>query len=191
MSGFLRRLIAAVHNEDGYGSIAMVLGLSSTVVAGSALATVLLEVDLEAADQLKATMLQALERTSTTLSVAGGVVVTDADGDGVLAAGDTVTFGLALGPGSPPVALGEGSSVVVSLTASAHVPSAAYTVHWLTGEGPYLDEGELVELSVTVPDGVELLPSSMLTIEVISDLGSLAFVQRRLPGYVEAVSYLH
>jgi len=177
--------------EAGDAGVATGAVLVAVVVSGTVVATTTLDLGSEGANAYENTAHEAISAVSSTLYPRGGVVAEDSDGDG---AAERVSVALALAPGGESTAIAgdEGSQLVTGYSdSSAHEAAAAHTVRWLRGEGPSIDEGELVEVEVALPAGVTIEAGEQFRVEIIGPAGGTLVIERRAPLVVTSVMFLH
>jgi archaellin len=191
MREWLRDLWRTLATERGDAGVVTGAVIISTVVAGSVLATAVIETETDAAEYLRGVVADGLSRVVNGIEVRGGVVVSDLDADGMAGTGDTVVFTVALTAGGQRLAIeGEEPEIAVRYVTETVSAMALLAVAWPSGAGPDLEPGELAELTVTIPAGT-LRPGESFSLEIVAPSGGTVVLERRLPAAITPVMYLH
>ncbi len=115
---------------------------------------------------------------------------------------DTVVFTVAPVAGGNPVKLvnvdadtppTSPTTIIAFRDADYSDSSLGFTVSWITGNGDdLLQDGELAEITVTLPTGVNAVSTNMpFTLEVKPPTGAVIDINRTTPPAIETVMELH
>ncbi len=191
----LRGLRRLAKDERGITGLETAIILIAFVIVASVFAFVVLSTGLFSAERGKETVFAGLQKAQANLELHGSVVVT---ASGSPLEPDNITFDLALAAGGTPINLdpeATTNTVVMNyIDQDAREADVTYTVTWIRGDGDsLLEQGELAEISIALPtpDGNNLGPNEMFTIEVIAPSGGTMLIARTMPPAIDPVMDLH
>ncbi len=191
----LRGLRRLAKDERGITGLETAIILIAFVIVASVFAFVVLSTGLFSAERGKETVFAGLQKAQANLELHGSVVVT---ASGSPLEPDNITFDLALAAGGTPINLDPAATtntvVMNYIDQDAREADVTYTVTWIRGDGDsLLEQGELAEISIALPtpDGNNLGPNEMFTIEVIAPSGGTMLIARTMPPAIDPVMDLH
>ncbi len=195
----LTRLFVSLHKrEEGITGLETAIILIAFVIVASVFAFVVLSTGLFSAERGKETVFAGLEKARGNAEVRGAVTVTDVNADGAITAVglDTVVFNLGLAAGGFPILLDPlattNTLAVNYIDAEARVPNTTWSVLEVMGDtDDLLENGELFEVTVTVPGTSALATNEIFTIEVIPPSGGTLLINRTMPPQIDLVMDLH
>jgi len=170
-------------DQRGITGLETAIVLISFVVVASVFAFAVLSTGLISAQKSKAAVLGALEETSATLMVRGGVsAIANSDLTGLT----TVKFILGNASQSyQSVEVSDSAMIVTYLDEdnALNISAANWTPTWLIGSGVILDPGEQVEIVVNLL-GLTPLPgvNKEFTIQIKPLKGAVLTINRTVPG---------
>lgn len=178
-----RRPPFLVGDQRGITGLETAIVLIAFVVVASVFAFAVLSTGLVSSEKSKASVLGALEETSATLSVRGGVVGTS---NAALTGITSIKFNLASASQSyESVELSTANTIVTYLDQdqALNVAATDWSVTWLIGSGAVLDPGEQVELVVSIAGLSPLLGTSKeFSIQVKPNRGAVVAIERTTPA---------
>ncbi len=182
MEKFARLLQRRQRQEAGITGLETAIILIAFVVVASVFAFVVLSTGLFSSERGKETVYAGLQRTRGNLELRGSVV---ANTTGTRLTSIVLDLGNAAGgdPVSLDPAATKNKTVIALITGATTDSDLAYTVNWVVGDGTdnMLDNGELAEVTVTIPAAVNLANNDTFTLEIRPPMGAYLVVQRTLP----------
>ncbi len=179
-----RELLTApdVRNERGITGLETAIVMIAFVVVASVFAFVVLSTGLFASERGKETIFAALAKTSGSMALTGGVLATS-DQTKIT----TITVDLTLAAGGTFVNLNPSSTtnktIVSFADASIASNSVTYTTEVITGNSDkLLEPGELLEMTITLPAGANVVANRVFTLEIKPPSGSVMIIQRTAPA---------
>lgn len=169
-------------DQRGITGLETAIVLIAFVVVASVFAFAVLSTGLTSSQKSQEAVLGALEETSATLNVRGGVV---ANVNAALTGVDTIKFSLgSASETAEPVEVSSSAMVITYLDAdqALNIASSDWSATWLTGSADLLDSGEQVEIAITLTGLTPLLGKSKeFTINVKPNQGAVLTIQRTMP----------
>jgi flagellin FlaB len=168
-------------NESGITGLETAIIMIAFVVVASVFAFVVLSTGLFASERGKDAIYAALARTRGTMALTGGVIATS-DQTKIT----TITIDVTLAAGGESVNLDPNSTsnkTTISFTDNAlNINSLTYTTAIVTGNSDkLLEQGELLELTITLPLAANVVANRTFTLEVKPPAGSVMVIQRTAP----------
>ena len=180
------RFARDVRGERGITGLETAIVMIAFVVVAAVFAFVVLSTGLFAAERGKDTIFAALAKTRGAMALTGGVIATS-DQTKIT----TITLDVTLAAGGDSVNLDPNSTsnkTVISYQDSAiSNANITYTTAVVTGNNNYvLEQGELLELNITLPAGSNVTANKTFTLEVKPPSGSFMIIQRTAPASLAA-----
>jgi flagellin FlaB len=180
------RFARDMRGERGITGLETAIVMIAFVVVASVFAFVVLSTGLFAAERGKDTIFAALAKTRGAMALTGGVIATS-DQTKIT----TITLDVTLAAGGDSVNLDPNSTsnkTIISYQDDAiSNANIAYTTAVVTGNNNYvLEQGELLELSITLPLGSNVAANKTFTLEVKPPSGSFMIIQRTAPASIAA-----
>lgn len=180
------RFARDVRGERGITGLETAIVMIAFVVVAAVFAFVVLSTGLFAAERGKDTIFAALAKTRGAMALTGGVIATS-DQTKIT----TITLDVTLAAGGDSVNLDPNSTsnkTVISYQDSAiSNANITYTTAVVTGNNNYvLEQGELLELNITLPSGSNVTANKTFTLEVKPPSGSFMIIQRTAPASLAA-----
>lgn len=171
-----------VHGEHGITGIETAIVMIAFVVVAAVFAFVVLSTGLFASERGKETIFAALAKTRGTMSLTGGVIATS-DQTKIT----TVTLDVTLAAGGDSVNLDPAATtnktVISYIDDTVSDTNIAYTTAVVTGNSNYLlEQGELLEMTITLPGGSNVVANRTFALEVKPPSGSVMIIQRTAPA---------
>ncbi|HML20617.1 MAG TPA: hypothetical protein PKD09_03145 [Aggregatilinea sp.] len=182
-----------LHNdESGQTALETAIILIAFVVVASVFAFTILSAGSSSTEKGEAAIYSGLENVQSSMAVKGAVIA-NSDGSAV----SSVDFTMALASGGEAIDLGTTSKVVISYRDASNNEVATWTPTFLvynsdeaSGGDSMLEDGELVEISVTIPTGVSLAANTEFTLEVKPPSGAVLNITRTTPAALDTVMEL-
>ena len=180
------RFARDMRGERGITGLETAIVMIAFVVVASVFAFVVLSTGLFAAERGKDTIFAALAKTRGAMALTGGVIATS-DQTKIT----TITLDVTLAAGGDSVNLDPNSTsnkTIISYQDDAiSNANIAYTTAVVTGNNNYvLEQGELLELSITLPVAANVAANKTFTLEVKPPSGSFMIIQRTAPASIAA-----
>lgn len=200
MTKLYRAIRRAHRGEAGITGLETAIILIAFVIVASVFAFVVLSTGLFSAERGKQTVLAGLEKASGNVELRGDVIAEDTNTDGDLqtADSDTLIFNMTLAASGRPVLLDPAATtnrvVINFVDTGARVADATYTVTWILAEATpddLLEAGELAEITVTLPAGIDLDTNEEFSMEIVPPSGGTVIIARTIPPQVEDINNLH
>ncbi len=171
-------------NERGITGLETAIIMIAFVVVAAVFAFVVLSTGLFASERGKDAIYAALAKTRGTMALTGGVIATS-DQTKIT----TITIDVTLAAGGDSVNLDPNSTsnkTIISFTDSAvNVNSLTYTTEVVTGNSDkLLEQGELLELTITLPLTASVVANRTFTLELKPPSGSVMVIQRTAPASI-------
>ncbi len=178
-------------NESGQTALETAIILIAFIVVASVFAFAILSAGSASTEKGEQAIYAGLEGVQSSMSIKGAVIA-EAAGATV----DSVSFTLSLVAGGDPVDLNTtNKKVVISYRDGVNIdPNLVWTPTWIVhndgaAADDMLEEGELVEVKVTLPAG-KLKANTEFTLEVKPPTGAVLLVNRTTPAAIEKVMEL-
>ena len=180
------RFARDARKERGITGLETAIVMIAFVVVAAVFAFVVLSTGLFAAERGKDTIFAALAKTRGAMALTGSVIATS-DQTKIT----TITLDVTLAAGGDSVNLDPGSTsnkTVISYVDDAVTnANITYTTAVVTGNNNYvLEQGELLELTITLPVGSNVAANKTFTLEVKPPSGSFMIIQRTAPASIAA-----
>ena len=174
-------------DQRGITGLETAIVLIAFVVVASVFAFAVLSTGLVSSEKSKESVLGALEETSATLVVRGGVTGTsNSDLTGIT----SIKFNLSSASQAfESVELGSANTIITYLDddQAFNVARSDWTVTWLIGSGAVMDPGEQVEIVVTLTGMTPLLGTNKrFSIQVKPVRGAVLAIKRTTPAELKA-----
>ena len=176
------RFARDLRGERGITGLETAIVMIAFVVVASVFAFVVLSTGLYASERGKETIFAALAKTRGSMAITGGVLATS-DQTKIT----TITIDLTLAAGGDFVNLDPSSTTnktIVSFADNAVTSSSlTYTTDVITGNSDkLLEAGELLEMTITLPVGANVVANRVFTLEIKPPSGSVMIIQRTAPA---------
>ncbi len=189
----LSRYVRRMHrNEEGITGLETAIILIAFVIVASVFAFVVLSTGLFSAERGKQTVLAGLEKASGNIEVRGSVSLQDVGADGLIddTDPDVVIFNIANAAGGRPVLIDPAATnntlVINMVDSGARVRDLTYVVAEVLGDGDdLLEAGELFELTVDIPTGIDLVVNEEWTMELVPSSGGTLLINRLMPPQID------
>ncbi len=180
------RFARDVRGERGITGLETAIVMIAFVVVAAVFAFVVLSTGLFAAERGKDTIFAALAKTRGAMALTGGVIATS-DQSKIT----TITLDVTLAAGGDSVNLDPNSTsnktVISYQDSTISNANITYTTAVVTGNNNYvLEQGELLELNITLPSGSNVTANKTFTLEVKPPSGSFMIIQRTAPASLAA-----
>lgn len=176
-------------DESGQAALENAIILIAFVVVASVFAFTILSAGTSSIDAGEQAIYSGLSGVQSSMNVKGALIA-----NGSAGSIDTMQFNLALVAGGDPVDLTTDSPVVISYRDAAVYENAlSWTVDFITEVGTatgILEQGELAEITITLPASVTLEKNSQFTLEVKPPTGAVLTISRTTPPVIETVMEL-
>lgn len=180
-------------NERGQTALETAIILIAFVVVASVFAFTILSAGTASTEKGEAAIYSGLENVQSSVQIKGAVIAKGA--------ADLVTdvvFTISPVSGGEPINLSATDKEVVIGYRSATMleNDLTYTVDWVVIKDPtgseddLLEEGELAEISVAIPAGMDLKANQAFTLEIKPPTGGVVTINRTTPAAIEAVMEL-
>ena len=171
-----------VRGEHGITGIETAIVMIAFVVVAAVFAFVVLSTGLFASERGKETIFAALAKTRGSMSLTGGVLATSNQTKIT-----TITLDVTLAAGGDSVNLNPASTsnktIVSYVDDTMTSNNLTYATAVVTGNSNYLlEQGELLELSITLPAASNVVANKTFTLEMKPPSGSVMIIQRTAPA---------
>ncbi len=171
-----------VRGEHGITGIETAIVMIAFVVVAAVFAFVVLSTGLFASERGKETIFAALAKTRGSMSLTGGVLATSNQTKIT-----TITLDVTLAAGGDSVNLNPASTsnktIISYVDDTMTSNSLTYVTAVVTGNSNYLlEQGELLELSITLPAASNVVANKTFTLEMKPPSGSVMIIQRTAPA---------
>lgn len=181
-------------NESGQAALEAAIILIAFVVVASVFAFAILSAGSASTEKGEQAIYSGLENVQASMQLKGAVIANKNDSAETV---DSVDFTVALVSGGVPVNLDPDAdnetTVIAYRDSSINENAVTYTATAVVGdEDTLLEDGELFEISVTVPTASShtLGVNSAFTLEVKPPTGGVLQINRTTPAALEAVTEL-
>ena len=186
-------------DQRGITGLETAIVLIAFVVVASVFAFAVLSTGLLSSEKSRETVLGGLEETSSTLSVRGDIIGDANPGETAI---DTVRFTLSSAAQAAKAVDLSSTGVVITYLdedqalnctngSGSGVSYCFWTTSWVIGSGDLVDQGEQVDLTVTLTNLSPLLPKSKeFTVQVKPNKGAVVIVNRTTPAELKAIMSL-
>lgn len=171
-----------VRGEHGITGIETAIVMIAFVVVAAVFAFVVLSTGIFASERGKETIFAALAKTRGSMALTGGVLATSNQTKIT-----TITLDVTLAAGGDSVNLDPAATsnktIVSYFDDTITSNNLTYATAVVTGNSNYLlEQGELLELSITLPVAANVVANKMFTLEVKPPSGSVMIIQRTAPA---------
>ena len=171
-----------VRGEHGITGIETAIVMIAFVVVAAVFAFVVLSTGLFASERGKETIFAALAKTRGSMSLTGGVLATSNQTKIT-----TITLDVTLAAGGDSVNLNPASTsnktIISYVDDTMTSNNLTYATAVVTGNSNYLlEQGELLELSITLPAASNVVANKTFTLEMKPPSGSVMIIQRTAPA---------
>jgi flagellin FlaB len=185
-------LVKRLHKEEqGITGLETAIILIAFVIVASVFAFVVLSTGLFSAERGKETVIAGLEKAQANLELRGNVTA-NYDGTDVT----DFVFNLALAAGGKPINIDPAATnnglVINYIDAGVREADVTFAVANIQGNSDMvLENGELQEITVTVPTTATLAANTQFTLEIVPPAGGTMIISRTLPAKLQTVMDLH
>jgi flagellin FlaB len=189
----LSRYVRRMHrDEEGITGLETAIILIAFVIVASVFAFVVLSTGLFSAERGKQTVLAGLEKASGNIEVRGSVSIQDVNADSAInqTGADVIIFNIANAAGGRPVLIDPAATnntlVINMVDSGARVAALTWVVDEILGDGDdLLEAGELFELTVDIPTGIDLAVNEEWTMELVPSSGGTLLINRLMPPQID------
>ena len=176
------RFARDVRGEHGITGIETAIVMIAFVVVAAVFAFVVLSTGLFASERGKEAIFAALAKTRGSMALTGGVIATSNQTKIT-----TITLDLTLAAGGDSVNLDPAATsnktIISYADDSVTSNSLTYATAVITGNSDkLLETGELLELTITLPVGANVVANKTFTLEMKPPSGSVLIIQRTAPS---------
>jgi len=190
-----KRTMKKIHRDQrGITGLETAIILIAFVTVASVLAYSVLSAGIFSAERSKETVYKGLEHAQSTMESKGVVVATSSDNSTI----DTIIFQIAsVLPGeqidfTPPT--GNDVTVIKYIDDEVNAQITDWTKTLMTaerGNADFLEDDEIVQITVPVPGTTTLSTYETFTIQVVPPRGSAVTIRRDIPGMLKAMNNLN
>ena len=193
MATMRRRFRDLAADQRAITGLETAIVLIAFVVVASVFAFAVLSTGLLSSEKSKETVLGALEETSSTLTIRGGVI---ADANSAKTKIDSIKFTLtSAAQAAESVDLSSTGTVVTYLDSDqarnctgSGTFNCSWSTEWIIGSGSLVDPNEQVDVTVTLSSITPLLGiSTEFTIQIKPNKGAVIVVNRTTPAEIKAI----